>query len=102
MVLQQLIGKKVTATTHFLRPLFLLGGKTPLSNIAAVKIIEAQIPFSWYVFNDGNTKQNPNGTQWTLVETGGAQSGVPLYPLIDVGNYAGGPELVRLVTTIDY
>jgi hypothetical protein len=35
-------------------PLFLLGGKTPLSNIAAIKIIEVQIPFSWYVFNSGN------------------------------------------------
>ena len=36
-------------------PTFLLGGKTPLSNIAAIKIIEVQIPFSWYVFNSRNS-----------------------------------------------
>lgn len=59
----------------------------------AVKIIEAQIPFSWYVFNTQNTAQNQNGTQWTLVETGGSSSGVPLYPLLGVGNYAGGDAL---------
>jgi hypothetical protein len=28
-------------------PMFLLGGKTPLTNIAAFKILEVQIPFSW-------------------------------------------------------
>lgn len=35
-------------------PVFQLGGKTPLKNIAAIKIIEVQIPFSWYVFNSKN------------------------------------------------
>lgn len=79
--------------------MFLLGGKTPLSNIAAVKIIEAQIPFSWYVFNEKNTSQNTNGTQWTLVETGGAQSGASLFPKINPGNYAGGTELAAELQT---
>lgn len=73
--------------------MFLLGGKTPLTNIAAVKIIEAQIPFSWYVFNEQNTSQNANGTQWTVVETGGPNSGTPLFPKIRVGNYASGEAL---------
>ena len=33
-------------------PLFYLG--KPLENVAAIKILEAQIPFSYYVFNDVN------------------------------------------------
>jgi hypothetical protein len=77
-------------------PVFLLGGKMPLTNIAAVKIIEAQIPFSWYVFNNQNTSQNANGTQWTLNETGGASN---LYPKIAVGNYAGGTPLATALQT---
>lgn len=35
-------------------PVFLLGGKRPLENIAAIKILEVQIPFSYYVINSGN------------------------------------------------
>ena len=31
-------------------PLFQLAGKTPLKNVAALKILEVQIPYSWYVF----------------------------------------------------
>lgn len=41
-----------SATTDW--PLFYLGGKEPLRNVAAIKILEVQIPFSWYVFNSGN------------------------------------------------
>ena len=33
-------------------PLFLLG--RPLTNVAAIKILEVQIPFSWYVYNSTN------------------------------------------------
>lgn len=77
-------------------PVFLLGGKTPLTNIAAVKIIEAQIPFSWYIFNANNTLPNANGTQWTLNETGGASN---LYPQIPIGNYAGGEALAEALQT---
>jgi hypothetical protein len=74
-------------------PLFLLGGKQPLTNIAAFKILEVQIPFSWYVFNDQNTKVNANNTQWTLTETGGSNDGQALYPQLAIGNYAGGSAL---------
>jgi hypothetical protein len=74
-------------------PLFLLGGKQPLTNIAAFKILEVQIPFSWYVFNDQNTKINANNTQWTLTETGGSNDGQALYPQLAIGNYAGGSAL---------
>lgn len=35
-------------------PLFKLGGKKPLENIAGIKILEAQIPFAWYIFNSTN------------------------------------------------
>lgn len=35
-------------------PVFLLGGKRPLENIAAVKVLEVEIPFSYYVINSRN------------------------------------------------
>lgn len=35
-------------------PFFEVAAKGPLENIAGIKIIEAQIPFSWYVFNSAN------------------------------------------------
>lgn len=35
-------------------PIFYIGGKTPLENIAAIKIVEVQIPFTWYVINTTN------------------------------------------------
>lgn len=35
-------------------PLFKVGGKRPLENIAAMKIIEVEIPFTWYTLNEGN------------------------------------------------
>jgi len=71
-------------------PVFLIGGKQPLSNVAAIKILEVQIPFSYYVFCPENTQQNANGTQWTLNETGGVTNA---YPLIVSGNYSGGAAL---------
>jgi len=84
-------------------PMFLLGGKTPLTNIAAFKILEVQIPFSWYVFNTQNTAFNgvgdDPGSQWTLTETGGISSGIFLYPLLAIGNYSGGPALATALQT---
>lgn len=77
-------------------PVFLLGGKQPLANIAAIKVLEVQIPFSWYVFVPENTAQNANGTQWTLNETGGVTNA---YPQIAVGNYAGGAALASALQT---
>ena len=41
-----------TASTDW--PLFKVGGKRPLENIAGMKIIEVEIPFTWYTLNSGN------------------------------------------------
>jgi hypothetical protein len=80
-------------------PLFLLGGKAPLSNIAAFKIIEAQIPFTYYVFNSVNTDNTAtNLARWTLTEFG-AGAGGPYYPKIAVGNYTGGDSLATQLQT---
>jgi len=57
-------------------PLFILGGKKPLENIAGFKIIEAQIPFSWYVVNRTNK---------TFVLTEDAQA--PVTVTLVEGNY---------------
>lgn len=35
-------------------PLFYVGGKKPLVDIAAVKALEVQVPFTYYVFNEDN------------------------------------------------
>lgn len=80
-------------------PLFLLGGKAPLSNIAAFKIIEAQIPFTYYVFNSVNTDNTAeNLARWTLTEFG-AGAGGPYFPKIAVGNYTGGDALATQLQT---
>lgn len=80
-------------------PLFLLGGKAPLSNIAAFKIIEAQIPFTYYVFNSVNTDNSAtNLARWTLTEVGPGAGG-PYYPKIAVGNYTGGDALATQLQT---
>ncbi len=90
-------GNEGAARTDW--PLFLLGGKTPLSNIAAFKIIEAQIPFTYYVFNDVNTdNSSTNLARWTLTELGPGAGG-PYYPKIAVGNYTGGDALAAQLQT---
>lgn len=52
-------------------PLFLLG--RPLQNVAAVKIIECQIPFLWYIFTTENNTFviNYGGTQYSVTMTPG-------------------------------
>lgn len=35
-------------------PWFEVAGKGPLQDVAAIKILEVQVPFSWYVFNSVN------------------------------------------------
>lgn len=60
-------------------PLFKLGGKKPLENIAGIKILEAEIPFSWYIFNSINNT-------FVLTETGQA----PVNVTIPIGNYTVG------------
>jgi hypothetical protein len=36
-------------------PMFFIGGKQPLTNVAAVKVLEVQIPASYYVVTDNGT-----------------------------------------------
>ncbi len=57
-------------------PVFGVGGKKPLENIAGIKILEAQIPFSYYVFNERNNT-------FVLTETGYSSHTIT----IPVGNY---------------
>jgi len=56
-----------------------------------------------YVFNQANTSYNglgaDPGSQWTLVETGGVDSGVSFYPVIAIGNYSGGGALATALQT---
>lgn len=56
-------------------PQFLMS--KPLTNVAAMKILEAQIPFTWYVFNTSNN-------QFTLQEDIGA----PVTIFVPIGNYS--------------
>ncbi len=56
-------------------PQFLL--RRPLSNIAAMKVLEVQIPFTWYVFNSLNNT-------FTLQE----DIGGPVTVTIPIGNYS--------------
>lgn len=56
-------------------PLFLF--TKPLNNVAAIKILEVQIPFTWYVFNSFNNT-------FTLTEAIGA----PATVTIPIGNYS--------------
>ncbi len=69
-------------------PLFLLG--KPLNNIAALKVLEAQIPFSYYVFNSSNNK-------FILSESGGT----PVIVAITPGNYTGSTITTELATQLN-
>jgi hypothetical protein len=73
-------------------PVFLLGGKTVLSNIAAVKIIEAQIPFSWYVFNSGNNS-------FYLYEEGDYVTFAVV--TLPIGNFTTAQMVTNLKTALD-
>jgi hypothetical protein len=55
---------------------FLIGGDGPISNAVAFKVLEAQIPFTYYVFNTLNN-------HFYMTEVGGTQVSVT----IPVGNY---------------
>lgn len=67
-------------------PQFLLS--KPLNNIAAMKVLEVQIPFTWYVFNTFNNK-------FTLQENIGA----PVTIIIPIGNYSS-TSLAAILTSI--
>lgn len=66
-------------------PVFKIGGKKPLQNISAVKILEVQIPFTWYVVTA------PYNT-FGLLENGYSQTTVTLTP----GNYTSGEMVILL------
>lgn len=67
-------------------PQFLL--QKPLNNIAAIKVLEAQIPFTWYVFNTLNNK-------FTLTE----DIGSPVTITIPIGNYSS-TSLAAILSSI--
>jgi len=50
-------------------PMFFVGGKTPLTNIVGLKILAAEIPFTYYVFNSGNNtfQVGQDGVTWADV-----------------------------------
>ncbi len=57
-------------------PRFFVAAKGPIERVAAIKILDCQIPFSWYVFNDVNN---------TFVLT--EQGSDPVTVTLPVGNY---------------
>lgn len=59
-------------------PVFTVAAKGPLQDIVAIKILEVQIPFSYYVFNSVNNT-------FTITETTGGTKTIT----IPVGNYTG-------------
>lgn len=69
-------------------PRFELGGKIPLKGVAAIKIVSAEIPFSYYIFKSGNNT-------FTISENGGAAITIT----IPVGNYTSG-EMVTLLGSL--
>lgn len=70
-------------------PNFFMG--KPLQNVAAIKILEAQIPFSYYVFNSINNT-------FTLTESDG---GGAVLVSIPVGNYTSTTILTALATALN-
>jgi hypothetical protein len=57
-------------------PRFELGGKVPLENVVAIKVVSAEIPFSYYIFRSSNNT-------FTISENGGGAITIT----IPVGNY---------------
>ncbi len=70
-------------------PNFLIG--KPLTNVAAIKVLEAQIPFTYYVFNSNNNT-------FTLSESDG---GSPVTVTIPIGNYDSTSILTALNTALN-
>lgn len=66
-------------------PVFEIGGKIPLKDVAALKVLSATVPFTYYVFSSRNNS-------WLFSENGGAQTMLTITP----GNYA----LSELLTII--
>lgn len=72
-------------TSRLNTPLFFVGGKKPIADVAAVKIVEAEIPVSFYLFNSRNN-------QFTITESGYGSKTVT----IPEGNYS----YVEMITAL--
>jgi hypothetical protein len=72
-------------------PLFQISGKIQLKNVAAIKILEVQIPYSWYVF-----PQNGDNS-FILRRTSGTPSDATI--VIPPGNYTA-TQLASTLTTL--
>lgn len=70
-------------------PLFQMA--TPVTGLAALKVLEVQIPFSFYIFNNSNNV-------FLLTESGGV-TGVAVY--IPVGNYSAATLATALQTALN-
>lgn len=87
-------GAHNSSVTSLNWPTFLIGGKQPLENIAAIKIVEVQIPFSYYVID------STRNTFW--VAEGNGSTPVQRLITIPVGNYTAttfGTALALALTT---
>lgn len=69
-------------------PIFTVAAKGPLQDVVAIKILEVQIPYSWYVFNSVNNTftMTENGTSVTVT--------------IPIGNYTASSLATALGTAI--
>lgn len=71
-------------------PFFEVAAKGPLRDVVAIKVLEAQIPFSFYVFNSVNN---------TFILT--EDSDPPVTVTIPVGNYTSGTLATALQTALN-
>lgn len=70
-------------------PFFEVAAKGPLRDVVAIKILEAQIPFSYYVFNSINNT--------FIFNTSGVVNAVVTIP---IGNYTSGTLATALATAL--
>lgn len=86
------------------RPSFLIGGKKPITNLAAIKILEVQIPFSYYTFKGDQMAfsfTNSGGTVSTFIPAGNYTSTTlasTLKTVLDAASVAAGSAQVFTVT----
>jgi len=77
---------------------FYVGGKTPLTRVKGMKILSAEIPFSYYVFTSRNNCKTQTFTVAFEVSLNGASWTVVTLP---VGNYTKDTILPALKSIID-
>jgi hypothetical protein len=83
-------SSKVSSSSSTDWPIFTVAAKGPLEEIAAIKILEVQIPFSWYVFNSVNNT-------FILSENGYTSKTVT----IPIGNYTTSSLITVLETALN-